>query len=200
MTARLLPIILLALAASGCSSVENAMGRRFTVKDYTAAPGERVMAALERMYAKLRLRVNRAKSKVELAHKCSLLSYSFWYAKGGAVRCRVAPKALHALKQRVRGITRRSGGRSIRTVVAELRQYLPGWKEYFQLADTPKVFADYDKWVRHRLRALQLKQWKRGSKIYAEMRRLGLSDAGLSVIPCFWSQWLMSEAVASSDC
>jgi RNA-directed DNA polymerase len=139
--------------------------------------GERVRAALERMYARLRLRVNRDKSKVELAHKCSLLSYSFWYAKGGAVMCRVAPKAAHALKQRVRQITRRSGGRSLRTVVAELRKYLPGWKEYFQLADTPKAFADHDKWIHHRLRALQLKQWKRGSKIYAEMRRLGLSDA-----------------------
>jgi hypothetical protein len=63
------------------------------------------MAALERMYAKLRLRVNRAKSKVELAHKRSLLSYSFWYSKGGAVMCRVAPKAARALKQRVRQIT-----------------------------------------------------------------------------------------------
>jgi RNA-directed DNA polymerase len=139
--------------------------------------GERVMAALERMYTKLRLKVNRAKSKVELAHKCSLLSYSFWYARGGAVRCRVAPKALRALQQRVRRITRRSGGRSMRSVVAELKRYLPGWKEYFQLADTPKAFAEYDQWIRHRLRALQLKQWKRGSKIYAEMRRLGLSDA-----------------------
>ena len=39
--------------------------------------GERVMVALERMYAKLRLRVNREKSKVALATKCSLLSYSF---------------------------------------------------------------------------------------------------------------------------
>jgi RNA-directed DNA polymerase len=138
--------------------------------------GERVMAALERMYAKLRLRVNRAKSKVELAHKRSLLSYSFWYSKGGAVMCRVAPKAARVLKQRVRQITRRSGGRSLRRVVAELRKYLSGWKEYFQLADTPKAFADYDKWIRHRLRALQLKQWKRGPTVYAEMRRLGLSN------------------------
>jgi RNA-directed DNA polymerase len=88
--------------------------------------GERVMAALEQMYAKLRLRVNRDKSKVELANKRSLLSYSFWYAKGGTVMCRVAPKAARALKQRVRLITRRSGGRSMRSVVAELKRYLPG--------------------------------------------------------------------------
>ncbi len=151
--------------------------------------GERVMAALERMYAKLRLRVNRAKSKVALAHKRSLLSYSFWYAKGGAVLCRVAPKAARALKQRVRQITRRSGGRSLRTVVAELRKYLPGWKEYFQLADTPKVFADHDKWIRHRLRALQLKQWKRGAKIYVEMRRLGLSEPAAAQAAAVNKRW-----------
>lgn len=151
--------------------------------------GERVMAALERMYARLRLRVNREKSKVELAHKRSLLSYSFWYAKGGTVMRRVAPKALHALKQRVREITRRSGGRSLRSVIAELRRYLPGWKEYFQLADTPKTFVEHDQWIRHRLRALQLKQWKRGSKIYAEMRRLGLSDVAAAQAAAVNKRW-----------
>jgi hypothetical protein len=44
MSRLLLSLLLLALVASGCSSVENAVGRRFTVKDYTAASGERVMA------------------------------------------------------------------------------------------------------------------------------------------------------------
>jgi hypothetical protein len=44
MKARLLAVIVIVLAASGCSSVQNAMGRKFTVKDYTAASGERVMA------------------------------------------------------------------------------------------------------------------------------------------------------------
>jgi hypothetical protein len=80
-----------------------------------------------------------------------------------------------ALKQRVWQITRRNGGSSLQTVVAKLSKYLPVWKEYFQLVDTPKGFADCDKWIRHRLRALQFKQWKRGPKVYAEMRRLGLS-------------------------
>ena len=155
----------------------------------TQRAGERVMAALERMYAKLRLKVNRAKSKVELAVKCSLLSYSFWYGKGGAMKLRIAAPATHALKQRVRLITRRSGGRSVKQVVAELRQYLPGWKEYFRLADTPKVFSDHDKWIRHRLRALQLKQWKRGSKVYAEMRRLGLSEMAAAQAASVNQRW-----------
>jgi RNA-directed DNA polymerase len=147
------------------------------------------------MYAKLRLRVNRAKSKVALAHQRSLLSYSFWYAKGGTVMCRVAPKAARALKQRVREITRRSGGRSLRTVVAELRKYLPGWKEYFQLADTPRVFADHDKWIRHRLRALQLKQWKRGPRTYAELHKLGVPPVAAARVAANTCRWWHNAAL-----
>jgi RNA-directed DNA polymerase len=148
------------------------------------------MAALERMYAKLRLRVNRAKSKVNRAHKCSLLSYSFWYAKG-----RVAPTALRALKQRVRETTRRSGGRSMRSVVAELRKYLPGWKEYFRLADTPRAFIDHDKWIRHRLRALQLKQWKRGPKVYAELRKLDAAEDAAKRVAANTRRWWCNSAM-----
>jgi RNA-directed DNA polymerase len=157
--------------------------------------GERVLAALERMYAKLRLRVNREKSKVELAHKCSLLSYSFWYARGGIVMRRVATKATRALKQRVREITRRSGGRSLSAVVAELRKYLPGWKEYFQLADTPSVFADHDKWIRHRLRALQLKQWKRGPKVYAKLRKIGVPEDAAARVAANTRRWWHNSAM-----
>ena len=41
-------------------------------------------------------------------------------------------------------------------------RYLLGWKEYFGLAETPRVFRGLDEWIRHRLRAIHLKQWKRG--------------------------------------
>ena len=49
------------------------------------------------------------------------------------------------MKERVRLITGRSGGRSIEQVAAELRSFLVGWKGYFQLADTPGVCDDLDK-------------------------------------------------------
>ena len=89
------------------------------------------------------------------------------------VKRRVAPKALGKMKERVREITDRNGGRSMKSVFAELRGYLTGWKEYFCLAETPRVLSDLDEWIRHRLRMVQLKQWKRGKTIYREMTRLG---------------------------
>jgi RNA-directed DNA polymerase len=48
---------------------------------------------------------------------------------------------------------------------------LLGWKAYFRLADTPGVFHDLDQWIARRLRMVQLKQWKRGSTVYRELRR-----------------------------
>ena len=104
------------------------------------------------------------------------LGYSFWVAAGRVVKRRVAPKALETMKERVREITARNGGRSMQTVFAELRSYLTGWKQYFRLAETPRVLSDLDEWVRHRMRLVQLKQWKRGTTIYREMRRLGANE------------------------
>ena len=53
-------------------------------------------------------------------------------------------------------------GRSLEQIAADLRDYVPGWKAYFRLAQTPKVMRELDEWLRHRLRAVQLKQWRRG--------------------------------------
>ena len=137
--------------------------------------GERVMQALVGLYAGLKLQVNPAKSAVAPVWERGFLGFSFWVAPGKIVKRRVAPKALMAMKERVRQITSRTGGRSLDQVVTELRSYLVGWKGYFRLADTPGVFADVDKWLHRRLRMLMLKQWKRGTTTYRELRARGLS-------------------------
>lgn len=83
------------------------------------------------------------------------LGYSFWFGKDGVKR-KVAAKPLATFKQRVRQLTRRSGGRSMAEVIARLRPYLLGWKAYFGLAQTPKIWRMLDEWLRHRLRAIRL--------------------------------------------
>ena len=135
--------------------------------------GERVMALLRRCYAKLHLRVNESKSAVGSVFGRKFLGYSLWAGPKGEVKRKVAAKPLAAFKQRIRQLTRRSGGRSMPEVVEKLRPYLLGWKAYFQLAQTPKVWRELDEWLRHRLRAIQLKHWKRGKTIYRELTKLG---------------------------
>jgi hypothetical protein len=111
------------------------------------------------------------------------------------VKRTVAAKALREMKERVRQITRRNGGRSIEQVVAELRTYLVGWREYFRLADTPRIFGDLDRWLRHRLRALHLKHWKRGTVVYRELRARGMSDEPAARIASNTRRWWHNSAL-----
>jgi hypothetical protein len=61
-------------------------------------------------------------------------------------------------------------------VIERLRAYLPGWKVYFGLSQTPGIWRSLDEWLRHRLWAIQLKHWKRGTTMHRELRKLGASE------------------------
>ena len=145
---------------------------------YVRSPraGERVMAFLQKRYARLHLKINEGKSAVARVITREFLGIAFWRGPGGKLRRRVAEKALKAMQDRVREITGRSQGRSVGQVVGELRCYLRGWHAYFRMAETPTVFRRLDEWIRHRLRQLYLKQWNRGPTIYRELRARGASD------------------------
>lgn len=151
--------------------------------------GERVMALLRKCYGKLRLKVNDVKSAVASVRGRKFLGYSFWFDKEGCKR-RVADKPLTTFKQRVRQLTRRTGGRSMAEVIERLRPYLLGWKAYFGLAQTPGIWRRLDEWLRHRLRAIQLRQWRRGRTIYRELINLGATEAAAARVAqnarCWW--------------
>ena len=80
--------------------------------------GERVLQSLRRLYAKLRLKVNEAKTAVDTVFGRKFLGYCLRRGAGTVVKLSVAPKAQERFKQRKREITCRSGGRSM-TQVAE---------------------------------------------------------------------------------
>jgi RNA-directed DNA polymerase len=138
--------------------------------------GERVMVYLRRLYADLKLQINEAKSAVASACGRKFLGYALWVAKGKEVKCRVADKPMQNFKARIRQLTRRSGGRSMEQTVEKLRPYLLGWKAYFGLAQTPRVWLRLDEWLRHRLRAIQLRHWKRPKTIHRELKARGASE------------------------
>lgn len=104
------------------------------------------------------------------------LGFSLWAAPKREIKCKVADKPLATFKQRIRQLTCRSGGRSIKEAVERLRPYVLGWKAYFRLAQTPKIWRMLDEWLRHRLRAIRLKHWRRGTTMYRELRALGAPD------------------------
>jgi RNA-directed DNA polymerase len=158
--------------------------------------GDRVMNSLIKLFGKLRLQVNESKSAVDRVWRRPFLGFSFWMAPGRRVKMTVAPKAQAAMKSRVRQLTRRSRGRSLEQIATELRAYLIGWKGYFRLAKTPKVFLRHDQWIRHRLRCFQLKQWKRGTTAFRELRKRGASVELAAKIAGNTKRWWRNSGMA----
>jgi len=109
--------------------------------------GERVMRLLRRCYDKLHLKINESKSAVTSVFGRKFLGYALWQGPNGEVRRAVSAKALQAFKLRIRQLTRRSGGRSMEQVVEKLRRYLLGWKGYFKLSQTPRIWRSLDGWM-----------------------------------------------------
>ena len=151
--------------------------------------GQRVMAMLRKQYAGLKLQINEAKSAVGSAFGRKFLGYELWVAKGREVKCAVARKVVANFKARIRQLTRRSGGRSMEQVVQRLRPFMLGWKAYFGLAQTPRVWRELDEWLRHRLRALQLKHWKRPKTMYRELRALGAGPTAAQRVAANSRRW-----------
>ncbi|CAM5220065.1 hypothetical protein CDEF62S_00558 [Castellaniella defragrans] len=65
-----------------------------------------------------------------------------------------------------------------------------GWKGYFRLSQSLTVWRTLDEWIRHRLRAIQLKRWKRGKTIFRELRAMGADPAVAQRVAansrCWW--------------
>ena len=136
--------------------------------------GERVMTSITRFTTtKLKLKVNKQKSAVARPWERKFLGFSF--TGGETPRRRIAPKAILRFKERVRELTRRTRGTSIELMAKDLSRYFRGWLGYFGKCQTPSVLRDLDQWVRHRLRSVIWKQWKRGSVRFAELRKRGVS-------------------------
>jgi RNA-directed DNA polymerase len=158
--------------------------------------GERVLSLLRRLYAGLRLHINEEKSAVASATTRQFLGFSLWVAPGRQVKHRVSSKAVQAMKAKVRELTKRSGGRSMTQIAKDLRSYLLGWKGYFQLAETPGVFRALDEWIRHRMRAIQLKHWKRGKTIYRELVARGMKGMAAAKVAFNGRRWWRNSAMA----
>ena len=137
--------------------------------------GERVLQGLRGCYAKLALKVNEAKTAVAAVWGRKFLGYCLYVTSAGEVKRAVTDQAMHKLRERIRQLTRRTRGRSLEQIAEDLRGYVPGWKAYFRLAQTPKVMRELDEWLRHRLRAVQLKQWRGGTTMFRALRALGAS-------------------------
>jgi RNA-directed DNA polymerase len=139
----------------------------------TQRSGERVMESVTRfLEQRLKLKVNPEKSAVGRPWQRKFLGYSMTHHM--EPRLKVAPESVKRLKRKVKEKLRRGRGQSLNKAVAELTPLLVGWTNYFRLAQVRNVFGDLDKWLRHRLRCLLWRQWKRNYTRARNLMRRGL--------------------------
>ena len=116
---------------------------------------------------RLKLKVNQAKSAVARPWQRKFLGYSLtWHQRP---KLRIAKPSLQKLTEKVRALLRGAQGRNLATTIQTLNPVLRGWAAYFKLAETKRALEECDGWIRHKLRCVLWRQWKRP---YARARNL----------------------------
>jgi RNA-directed DNA polymerase len=159
--------------------------------------GQRVMESISRFITqKLKLKVNEAKSAVARPQERKFLGFSF--TAGPDIKRTIAPKSLERFKRRIREITRRAKGVSIKATMEELVPYMRGWRGYFGSCETPEVLIALTRWVRLRLRAALWRQWKTPRRRRAALIALRVSGELLNAAGSGRGPWNIARSKALS--
>lgn len=125
--------------------------------------------ATENLEKTLKLTVN--KEKTHIAH-CSE-GIKFLGVEIFGEFTKIQDKKLKAFKEKVKMITKRTQGRNLGMIIVKLNPLLRGFANYFRVANCKKVFKTLMSWIRRRLRAIQLKLWKKPMRLIRRIRQLG---------------------------
>lgn len=137
--------------------------------------GERVLASIsDFLEKKLKLTVNREKSRVVAATKMEFLGFSLW--KGASsTKARLTKKAKQRIKAKLKELTKRNRGGSLTQILDEIKTRMIGWLNYYGISSMKSFITGLDKWLRARIRQLLWKRWKRPKTRIRELQRLGFS-------------------------
>lgn len=116
----------------------------------------------------LNLPVNREKSEVAKFKDITFLGFRI-----SGRKIRISEKAIAKFKRRVKSLTHRNNPLSMYQIITELKPYLRGWIGYFRIQQMSGILAELDVWIRYRLRAMQLKKWKKPKKFQRIMIKAG---------------------------
>jgi group II intron reverse transcriptase/maturase len=141
----------------------------------SARAGQRVMESVTRFIEKrLRLKVNASKSAVARPEDRHFLGFSLRRDPlDGEVK--LSERTMKSIAQRIRELTPRNWGNSLRRCISQINVYLRGWIGFFGIctASEERALMNLDAHIRRRLRAILLKQWKRKRTILRKLKQLG---------------------------
>jgi RNA-directed DNA polymerase len=123
---------------------------------------------------RLKLKVNAAKSAVARPWQRKFLGYSLTAHR--KPKLRIAASSIERLTDKVKVLLRGARGRSLGTTIQTLNPLLRGWAAYFKLTQTKRPLEDRDGWIRHKLRCILWRQWKRSYTRARNLMKRGLTE------------------------
>ena len=135
----------------------------------------RVMESItEYIESRLKLKVNRTKSKVSKPWESTLLGFSFYRGKQGWA-IRIAPKSVERMRKKIKEHTRRNDPTPTKDKIKKMEAVIRGWVNYFAIAQANSKMRELDELFRTRLRIGIWKQWKKSKTKRENLIKLGIS-------------------------
>lgn len=160
------------LEARGLHFVRYADDCNIFVKSEMAA--DRVMKSVTSwLERKLRLKVSATKTKVVRPMKSNFLGFTFWKSKDGW-KCKPANDRKKRLYAKTRAILcrRKAVARPMKSTFEQLNWLIRGWINYYRIGSMKIFLEEYGQWLRHKVRVVILKQWKKSRRIYLNLQKL----------------------------
>jgi RNA-directed DNA polymerase len=154
----------------------------------------RVMQSISRFIVKkLRLKVNRAKSAVRRPWESRYLGFCVTNSRKNPL-IRIHWKTIKRFRERVREITARRRGRSLKQVIGELKVFMNGWWNYYGITESFNRLRPLDHWIRRRLRSLVWKHWKNRRTRVGQLLKRGVArDFAVTTGCARKGPWRMSK-------
>lgn len=135
---------------------------------------------------KLGLKVNMTKTKVTKPGGLKYLGFGFWKSSDGW-KARPHQDSILKFKRKLKQLTKRNWSASMDYRIERLNQVIRGWINYFRIGSMKNTLQRVDEHLRTRMRIVIWKQWKKPSKRYWGLRKLGAPE------------WMAKQSVGFGD-
>lgn len=140
----------------------------------TEMAAERVMKSVSSwLERKLFLKVNPTKTKIVRPGKCTFLGFGF-YKAGPKWQARPAEDRKMRLYDKIREVLcrKKAAATPLSVLFTKVNQIVRGWINYFRLGSMKTFMREFGKWLRHKVRVVIMKQWKKPRTIFRNLTTL----------------------------
>ena len=124
---------------------------------------------------KLFLKVSATKTKVVRPNNSNFLGFTFWKNKDGW-QCKPSDDRKAKLYAKIKEVTVRKVAiaRPLSYTITKVNQIIQGWINYFRIGSMRTFMYEFGRWLRHKIRVIIIKQWKKPPTIYKNLTKLNI--------------------------